>query len=946
MSYLKSISDSLASTHRESGPSVTNIKTNETYQSINNPQSDFAKKNLKIGYNLTPAELYEYALQEEGTIITKEGALAAYSGVKTGRSPKDKRIVCDDMTKDIWWDKGSPNFKMDKNTFLINRESAIDYLNNLDKVFIFDGFAGWDKNHRLKVRVVSERAYHSLFMHNMLIRPSEEELANFGEPDYTIYNAGKFPCNRYTGYMTSSTSIDFDFTRKEIIILGTQYAGEMKKGIFTVMHFLMPLRGVLSLHSSANENKEDGSVSIFFGLSGTGKCHGFDTPIMLHNGTTKMVQDIRVGDLVMGDDSSPRKVLSLGRGEDEMYEVTNIKGDTYTVNSEHILCLKHNRTPYIRDREDRYSYMLQWFDSGKLKTETLTSSYKNKSKEEALNELEKVLEEKLKVSKYFTISVKDYLSISKGYLKNFVGYKVGVEFPEKEVDIDPYIIGLWLGDGHSDRPNFTNQEAVILKYLSKELLNYDCYLSHCQDYTYRFCSLKKKINSLKNILRDNNLINNKHIPIKYKYNSRSNRLKLLAGLIDTDGYYDPKGKYYEITQKNNKLSEDIEYLSRSLGFSCYSKKCKKSCMYKGDKREGEYNRMNIYGNKLEEIPVLCPRKKAIARKQIKDPLCSQIKIKPIGKGKYYGFELDGNHQYLLGNFIVTHNTTLSADPGRYLIGDDEHCWTNDGIFNIEGGCYAKCIDLSPQKEPEIYDAIKFGALLENVKVSKKREIDFSSAVITQNTRLSYPIHFIKNAKKVCTGVHAKNIILLTCDAFGILPPVSKLNKEQAMYYFISGYTSKIAGTEDGINEPEATFSSCFGEAFIVHHPLVYAKMLAEKMEEHNTNAWLINTGWIDGKYGEGSRCPLKYTRAIVDVINNGTLQDEEFYEIDNFKLAIPKKCKNVDPNILNPRNLWKDKEQYDKESLKLAIMFKTNFDKYSLPDIEKYGPVITQQELY
>jgi len=893
-------------------------------------------------------ELYEYALQEEGTFITNQGALAAYSGIKTGRSPKDKHIVYDELTKDIWWDKHSPNFKMDENIFLINRESTIGYLNNLEQIFVFDGFAGWDKNHRIKVRVISERAYHSLFMHNMLIRPTKEELENFGDPDYTIYNAGKFPCNRYTGYKTSSTSIDFNFTRKEIIILGTQYAGEMKKGIFTVMHYLMPLRNILSLHSSVNESKEDGSTTIFFGLSGTGKCHGVNTPIMMHDGTTKMVQDIEIEDLIMGDDSGPRKVLSLGRGEDDMYEISNTKGDVYTVNSEHILCLKHNRTPYIRDRKDRSSYILQWFDTDTLKTETLTSSYKNKNKETILKNLKKVLEEKLKVSKYFTLSVKDYLKVSKGYLKNLVGYKVGVEFPEKEVTLNPYILGLWLGDGHSDGPRFTNQEAVILKYLSKELLKYNCYLSHCQYYTYRFCSLKKKTkwiektNTFKNILRDNNLINNKHIPTVYKYNSRSNRLKLLAGLLDTDGWYDSKGKCYEITQKNNRLSEDIEYLARSLGFSCYLKKCRKSCIYKGIKRENEYNRLHISGNGLEEIPVLCPRKKACPRKQIKDVLCSQIKSKSIGRGIYYGFELDGNHQYLLGNFIVTHNTTLSTDPKRILIGDDEHCWTDDGVFNIEGGCYAKCINLSPQREPEIYNAIKFGALLENVKVTENREIDFSSTYITQNTRVSYPIHYIKNSKQICVGNHPKNIILLTCDAFGILPPVSKLTKEQAMYYFISGYTSKIAGTEEGITEPEATFSSCFGEAFIVWHPLIYAQMLSDKMEKHNTNAWLVNTGWIDGKYGVGTRCKLKYTRAIIDLINNNTLKNEEFYKIPKFNLEIPKKCQNVDSNILNPRNLWSNKKKYDKERDTLVNMFISNFKKYNLQNIEKYGPTINE----
>ena len=556
MKTLKSISSSLASSYRKTGPSLRFPRTNELYDNTGNQTSDCGLKILDVIYNPSPSELYEYALQERGTNITSEGALSARSGIKTGRSPKDKRVVYDSLTKDIWWDKDSPNIKMDSETFLINRETAICYLNNLDKIFIFDGFAGWDTKHRIKVRVISERAYHCLFMYNMLIRPTDEELKDYGEPGYTIYNAGTFPCNRYTGYMTSSTSIDFDFTRKEIVILGTQYAGEMKKGIFTVMHYLMPLKNILSLHSSANESINDGTTSIFFGLSGTGK------------------------------------------------------------------------------------------------------------------------------------------------------------------------------------------------------------------------------------------------------------------------------------------------------------------------------------------------------------------------------------------------TTLSADSKRLLIGDDEHCWTSYGIFNIEGGCYAKCINLSEDNEPDIWNAIKFGTLLENVIYDEKRVVNYADSTITENTRASFPIHYINNAKIPCVGNHPSNIILLTCDAFGVLPPVSKLSNKQVMYYFMSGYTSKIAGTEDGIKEPEATFSACFGEAFLVWHPIKYAELLAEKIEKYNASAWLINTGWLAGPYGTGYRCKLKYTRAIIDAIHSNQLQQEDYTSLPILNLSIPTKCPNVDSIILNPRNTWNDKNAYDLQLTKLTKMFNKNFKKYNCSELATYGPKI------
>lgn len=346
-------------------------------------------------------------------------------------------------------------------------------MNTRNRIYVIDGYAGWDERYRISVRIVCARAYHALFMRNMLIRPSREELQHF-RPDYTVYNAGSFPANRYTTGMSSSTSVAINFAEKEMVILGTEYAGEMKKGIFTVLFYEMPVKhNVLTLHSSANQGR-DGDVTVFFGLSGTGK------------------------------------------------------------------------------------------------------------------------------------------------------------------------------------------------------------------------------------------------------------------------------------------------------------------------------------------------------------------------------------------------TTLSADTKRALIGDDEHCWSDTGVFNIEGGCYAKCINLSAEKEPDIFNAIKFGSILENVVFSPEtRTVDYDDATLTENTRCAYPIEYIENTKIPCVSdKHPSNIILLTCDARGVLPPISKLNTEQTMFHFISGYTSKMAGTEDGVTEPQATFSSCFAQPFLALHPMRYAKMLADKIAHHNANAWLLNTGWVGaGATTGGKRCP-------------------------------------------------------------------------------------------
>ncbi|MEQ8209855.1 MAG: phosphoenolpyruvate carboxykinase (ATP) [Lacipirellulaceae bacterium] len=514
--------------------------------------------------NATPARLYEEGILHDGSTIAASGALAADSGEKTGRSPSDKRIVEEPSSKDdVWW--GEVNKPLSPESFEKNKQLAIQYFNQCERAHVFDGYAGWDTECRIKVRVICTRAYHALFMHNMLIRPTAEELADFGEPDYVIFNAGRQTADPSVEGVDTTTSVALNFASGEFVILGTEYAGEMKKGVFTIMHYLMPKQGILSMHCSANsgpggKDGVGGDVSLYFGLSGTGK------------------------------------------------------------------------------------------------------------------------------------------------------------------------------------------------------------------------------------------------------------------------------------------------------------------------------------------------------------------------------------------------TTLSADANRDLIGDDEHCWSDRGVFNIEGGCYAKTINLSRRNEPEIYDAIRFGTVLENtVQDAETHIVDFKNVSRTENTRASYPIDYIPHAKIPCVGDHPRDVIFLTCDAFGVLPPVSKLTPEQAMYHFISGYTAKVAGTEVGVTEPEATFSACFGAPFLVLHPARYAELLAEKMRRHKANAWLVNTGWSGGVYGVGTRISLLYTRAIIDAIHDGSLLKVETKTDPVFGLEVPLECENLPNAILIPRNMWIDTKAFDATAKKLAGLFAANFEKYAADaseEVRRAGPVV------
>jgi phosphoenolpyruvate carboxykinase (ATP) len=509
--------------------------------------------------NLPPGALYEHSIRyEKDAGIADSGALVAYSGAKTGRSPKDKRVVRHPSSEqDVWW--GSVNIPLDPTAFAINRERARDYLNTRERLYCFDGFAGWDPKYRIKIRVICSRPYHALFMHTMLIRPSRQELEQFGKPDFVIYNAGAFPANRLTAGVGSKTSIDLSLEDRELIILGTEYAGEMKKGVFTVANYFAPKRGVLSMHCSATADKDSGRSSLLFGLSGTGK------------------------------------------------------------------------------------------------------------------------------------------------------------------------------------------------------------------------------------------------------------------------------------------------------------------------------------------------------------------------------------------------TTLSADPKRHLIGDDEHCWSDDGIFNIEGGCYAKAINLTPENEPDIFSALRFGAVLENVVFDEDRAVNFADTSITENTRGAYPIEFIRNARIPCVAGHPTDVIFLTCDAFGVLPPVSRLSPSQAMYHFISGYTAKVAGTEVGVKEPSATFSPCFGGPFLVWHPSKYAELLAAKMKKHGTRAWLVNTGWTGGAFGTGKRISLAHTRAIIDAIHAGALIDAKIQRDPTFGFDVVSECPGVPRDILTPRAAWADPKAYDLAAKRLAELFRNNFKAYeggASNEIRAASPVV------
>ena len=460
-----------------------------------------------------------------------------------------------------------------------------------------------------------------------------------------------------------------------------------------------------------------GTAIAINGPMGTGKCHALDTPILMYDGSIKMVQDIVIGDKVMGDDSSCRNVTSLGRGEDDMYDIVYSNGEKYGVNSEHIMCLKQsgmNNIKTVKTKSGGVRYKVLYFDK---------NDYKQHSKRFCdLEDATRYLNDMNLEHSYIEIPVKTLLKLPKYISVNLKGYKRGVEFSSKKVPFDPYIIGAWLGDGTSTKSEITNQDATILNYFRTELKKYNLNLVHRAEYTYGISydmhkhDTRNNKNKFLQVLKDYKLIGNKHIPVDYKTNDRQTRLELLAGIIDTDGSYCDKSKGYDIIQKNKVLADDILFVARSLGFTANMKECEKSCMYKGEKRTGTYHRIHLSGDNLSCIPVKCPRKMAKTERVInKDSMIMGITVEPRGLGKYYGFELDNNHKYLLGDFTVTHNTSLVKEGISKILnrefafiplgGATDSSYLEGHSYTYEGSTWGKIVDIlirSKSMNPVIY----------------------------------------------------------------------------------------------------------------------------------------------------------------------------------------------------------------------------------------------------
>ena len=460
-----------------------------------------------------------------------------------------------------------------------------------------------------------------------------DQLSKMFKPyrDKIAANAGEISCKT-----ARNESIDFELLSHQLVVRD-------------YLNLYTPYRGLLLYH----------------GL-GSGKCHAKGTPIIMSDGSIKLIEDIQVGDLLMGDDSQPRSVLSLARGRDKMYNVIPIKGEKYTVNQEHILCLRASGFPKLsrNNHKDNTNYNIQWLENNTFCSKTFTF-HKDTNNEKDMKQMAEVFFKNILNNpetndNVFEISIKDYLLLSdkkKAFLK---GYKVPIDFLEKDLPFDPYMIGYWLGDGTSSASAITCHDSSVLYYYASTLKQYNLSLNYHCGYTYGITGNGKcNNNAFLNTLKDLHMLSNKHIPDIYKCNSRENRLKLLAGLLDSDGWYDTKKHCFEFTQKNEYFMDDVIYLCRSLGFACYKATKNTSWKHNGITKHGSALRITISGKGIEEIPTLIPRKKAIPRKQIKDVLATGIKIEYANEDDYYGFMLDGNCRYLMGDFTVTHNTCTS-----------------------------------------------------------------------------------------------------------------------------------------------------------------------------------------------------------------------------------------------------------------------------------------------
>jgi hypothetical protein len=530
---------------------------------------------------------------------------------------------------------------------------------------------------------------------------------------------------------------------------------------------------------------KEGNNLLILGSGGVGKCLKFDTPIIMFDGTIKKVQDIQEGELLMGDDSTPRKVLKTTSGRDIMYEVKNVKGESYVVNSHHILSLKYSNKKSICDRKTKNDYSVRWFNNKTIKVETKCFSYKNKNKEEVFKQSTQFLKSIIE-DRYVDIPIKNYIEL-KSIKKYLNGYFASIDFQEKTLKLDPYMIGFWLGDGTSNISAITTQDSTIIKYFKTNLEQYKCYLQFSNNMCYRINGngiANKGCNYFLNILKEYNLINNKHIPLIYKCNSRENRLKLLAGLLDSDGNLDKSKASYEFTQglEHEQIIDDVIYLCRSLGFACYKNKKQTSWTYKGIKKQGEAWRICISGKGIEEIPVLCPRKKASPRTQIKDVLVSGITVTKLDEDDYYGFELDGNHRFVLGNFIVTHNSHLIKTMEEYVKTNHQNkkmylsSTTGISAYNIGGMTIHSFMGIGTGDMP--IDVLI--SRIKRRKMYRDRIINTDILVIDEVSMLSGEL--FEKLNLICQNIRKSNMffggiqVIFTGDFLQLLPVFNK-NKD-------------------------------------------------------------------------------------------------------------------------------------------------------------------------